>query len=153
IRLVVCLKLIGYTLRQYVRPRSVERLKLDGEVLPAAAVSSVLAVVLLWIFCVIGFAAIYAIDDRIGFLGALSTSASMQANAGPAIAPIDPASARAALDAVGVAATTLGPNIGPLCGFGDLSGAAKLLMAFQMVLGRLELLTLLALLMPGFWRR
>ena len=54
---------------------------------------------------------------------------------------------------LGVAATTLGPNIGPLCGFGELTGAAKLLMAFQMVLGRLELLTLLALLMPGFWRR
>lgn len=153
IRLVVCLKLIGFTLRQYVRPRAVERLKLDGEVLPAAGVSSVLAVVLLWILCVVLFAAFYAVDDRIGFLGALSTSASMQANAGPAMAAIDPASATAALHEVGVAATTLGPNIGPLCGYGDLSALSKLVMSFQMVLGRLELLTLLAVLTPGFWRR
>ncbi len=153
IRLVVCLKLIGYTLRQYVRPRSVERIKLDGEPLPAAVISSILAVVLLWIFCVFAFAAAYATDDRIGFLGALSSSASMQANAGPAIAPIDPATADAALRTVGVAAQTLGPNIGPLCGFGDLSAWMKLLMSFQMVLGRLELLTLLAVLMPRFWRR
>jgi trk system potassium uptake protein TrkH len=152
IRLVVCLKLIGYTVRQYVRPRSVERIKLDGEPLPAAAISSILAVVLLWIFCVFAFAAAYATDDRIGFLGALSSSASMQANAGPAIAPIDPSSADAALRSVGVAAKTLGPNIGPLCGFGDLSSWMKLLMSFQMVLGRLELLTLIALLMPRFWR-
>lgn len=153
IRLVVCLKLIGYTLRQYVRPRSVERIKLDGEALAAAAISSILAVTLLWIFCVFVFAAAYATDDRIGFLGALSASASMQANAGPAIAPIDPASADAALRTVGVAATTLGPNIGPLCGFGDLADWTKLLMSFQMVLGRLELLTLIAVLMPRFWRR
>ncbi len=153
IRLVVCLKLIGYTLRQYVRPRSVERIKLDGDPVPAAVISSILAVVLLWIFCVFAFAAIYATDGRIGFLGALSASASMQANAGPAIAPIEPASADAALRAVGVAAKTLGPNIGPLCGFGDLSPWMKLMMSFQMVLGRLELLTLLAVLMPRFWRR
>ena len=96
---------------------------------------------------------ILACDDRIGLLGALSTSASMQGNAGPAIAPIDPASAAAALAQQGVAAVTLGPNIGPLGGFGELRDWAKLWACLQMVLGRLELLTLLALLSPSIWRR
>jgi trk system potassium uptake protein TrkH len=153
VRLLVTLKLLGFTLRQFVRPRSVERLKFGGEPMPAAAVSSMLAVVLCWVLAVLVGTAILACDDRLGFLGALSTSASMQANAGPAIASVDPASVPAALFQQGVAAATLGPNIGPFGGYGELHGWAKLWMCLQMVLGRLELLTLLALVSPSFWRR
>ena len=45
------------------------------------------------------------------------------------------------------------PNIGPFGGYGDLQGWTKLLMSVQMVFGRLELLTVLALFSPNFWRR
>ena len=44
-------------------------------------------------------------------------------------------------------------NVGPMGGYGDLRGWTKLVFTFQMVLGRLELLTLLALFTPSFWRR
>ena len=46
----------------------------------------------------------------------------------------------------------IGPNIGPLGGYGDLSSWTKVATSFEMVLGRLELLTLLALFTPSFWR-
>ena len=54
-------------------------------------------------------------------------------------------------EAAGTLAAT--PNIGPFGGYGDLQGWTKLVMTVQMVLGRLELLTVLALFSPNFWRR
>lgn len=46
-----------------------------------------------------------------------------------------------------------GPALGPLGGgAGDLPGAAKLVLCLAMLLGRLELLTVLVLLSPTFWR-
>jgi Trk-type K+ transport system membrane component len=49
IRLLVVLKLLGYTVRQFVRPRIVERIKIDEETLPAVVVSSVLAITMMWL--------------------------------------------------------------------------------------------------------
>ncbi len=46
----------------------------------------------------------------------------------------------------------LGPVIGPVGNFAPLPDAAKWLLAFGMLLGRLELFTLLVLLLPSFWR-
>ena len=39
-RLLVIIRLLGYTLRTFVRPKTVERIKLDNEVLPAAVIST-----------------------------------------------------------------------------------------------------------------
>lgn len=153
VRLLVCLKLLAYSLRQFVRPKSVERLRLDGVVLPAATVSSILAMVLLWLLTVLVGGMALALDQRLSFVGALSASASMLGNCGPAMTTVVPAVLQNAPPAIGVMVETVGPNIGPLAGYGDLSTWAKLLMSFEMVLGRLELLTLLALFSPTFWRR
>jgi trk system potassium uptake protein TrkH len=46
----------------------------------------------------------------------------------------------------------LGPIIGPAGNFLPLPDAAKWLLSFGMLLGRLELFTVLVLLMPRFWR-
>jgi trk system potassium uptake protein len=46
----------------------------------------------------------------------------------------------------------LGPVIGPVGNFAPLPDAAKWLLALGMLLGRLELFTVLVLLLPSFWR-
>ena len=153
VRVLVCLRLFVFTLRRFVQPNRVDRLRLDDEVLPAATVSSVLAIVLLWLTTVLVFAAVVGLDQRLGFLGALTASSSMLGNCGPAIAVADPASLAGGLPGVGEAVRTLGPNIGPFGGYGDLAGWTKLVLSFEMILGRLELLPVLALLTPAFWRR
>jgi trk system potassium uptake protein TrkH len=154
VRLLVILKLLGFTVRQFVRPKIVERIKLDNEPLAAIVISSVVAIALMWLLTVAAGAFVLAFDERLSFVGALTLSASMVGNCGPAFAAVDPSTVAAAL-AEGVAATTLAgePNIGPLGGVGELAGWSKVVMTAQMLLGRLELLTLLALLSPGFWRR
>jgi len=153
VRLLVVLKLLAYTLRHFVRPKIVERIKLDNEVLPATTISAILAVVLLWGVSVGLGAILAAADPRLDFLAALSTSASMVGNCGPALASVDPATAGEAI-LHGTAATVLPglANVGPLGGYGELHGATRSLFAFLMILGRLELLTLLALFSPNFWR-
>ncbi len=153
VRLLVCLKLLAYQLRQFVRPKSVERLRLDGEVLQASTMSSVLAMVLLWLLTILVGGMVIAIDQRLSFIGALSASASMLGNCGPAMAMVHPDVLAAGIPAIGAQVAVVGPNIGPLGGFGDLWGWTKLVMCFEMILGRLELLTLLALFAPSFWKR
>ena len=46
----------------------------------------------------------------------------------------------------------LGPIIGPTGTFQSLPEAAKWLLSFAMLLGRLELFTVLILIVPTFWR-
>ena len=62
-------------------------------------------------------------------------------------------------DAVAVAITTIG-NIGPAFGivsatstYAPLSDFSKAILCLTMLLGRLEIFTLLILLQPSFWRR
>lgn len=153
VRVLVCLRLFAYQLRTFVQPKRIEHLRLDGDVLPAATVSSIVAIVLLWLLTVLLGAMLIACDQRLSFIGALTASASMLGNCGPAMAAVDPQALAAGLPAQGVGVAVIGPNIGPLGGYGDLSGWTKLVLSFEMVLGRLELLPLLALLTPGFWRR
>lgn len=153
VRLLVCLKLLAYQLRQFVRPKSVERLRLDDEVLQASTLHSVLAMTLLWLLTILVGGLVIAVDQRLSFVGALSASASMLGNCGPAMTVVHPDALAAGIPALGEGVAVVGPNIGPFGGFGDLWGWTKLAMSFEMILGRLELLTLLALLTPGFWRR
>jgi len=65
------------------------------------------------------------------FLTALSGAASTLTNVGPA----------------------LGPEIGPHSTFAGLPDTAKWVLAFAMLLGRLELFTIFVLLAPRFWRK
>jgi trk system potassium uptake protein len=60
------------------------------------------------------------------------------------------------LSAVGQALANVGPglvpSIGPIGHYGGLPDSAKWLLSFAMLLGRLELLTVLVLFLPTFWR-
>ncbi len=58
----------------------------------------------------------------------------------------------AAVTALSNVGPGLGPTIGPAGNFLPLPDAAKWLLSFGMLLGRLELFTVLVLFMPRFWR-
>lgn len=90
---------------------------------------SVLAFFALYIFCYAALAlslSFYGLD----VISSLSGSAAILGNVGPG----------------------LGNQIGPSGDYGNLPEVAKWITIFGMLLGRLELLTLLILLTPGFWR-
>lgn len=59
-----------------------------------------------------------------------------------------------AWSAVGATITNLGPGLGDVAdNFGGINATAKWLLCFSMLLGRLEVFTLLVLFTPVFWRR
>jgi len=66
---------------------------------------------------------------------------------------LDPVSALSgAAGAVSNAGVGLGPVVGPTGSYADLPPAAKWILAFAMLLGRLELFTVLALFSRSFWK-
>ena len=67
---------------------------------------------------------------ELDFVTSLSAAATSLANVGPG----------------------LGNTIGPENNFGDISIAAKWILIFSMLLGRLELLTVLVIFLPAFWK-
>lgn len=59
-----------------------------------------------------------------------------------------------AFSAVAACMNNLGPGLGEVgLHYGNLNATAKWVLCFAMLLGRLEIFTLLVLLSPGFWRR
>ena len=56
------------------------------------------------------------------------------------------------VQAIGNVGPGLGPIIGPAGNFASLPDGAKWILAFEMLLGRLELFTVLVLMTPRFWR-
>jgi trk system potassium uptake protein TrkH len=60
------------------------------------------------------------------------------------------------ISAVVTCVTNSGPGfgvVGPASNFGGLPAAAKGVLAFAMIIGRLEIFSFFVLLMPEFWRR
>ncbi len=59
-----------------------------------------------------------------------------------------------AFSAVGATINNLGPGLGDVTlHYGDISDTAKIILCFAMMLGRLEIFTLLVLFTPMFWRK
>jgi len=59
-----------------------------------------------------------------------------------------------AWSAVGAALNNLGPGLGDVAAnYGNLNETAKWILCFAMLLGRLEVFTLLVLFTPAFWKR
>ncbi|MCB1719497.1 MAG: potassium transporter, partial [Candidatus Competibacteraceae bacterium] len=59
-----------------------------------------------------------------------------------------------AFSAVAACINNLGPGLGDVgANFASINAPAKWVLSFAMLLGRLEIFTLLVLLSPSFWRR
>lgn len=59
-----------------------------------------------------------------------------------------------AFTAVGACLNNLGPGLGAVAAhYGDINTTSKWVLCFAMLLGRLEVFTLLVLFTPMFWRR
>jgi trk system potassium uptake protein TrkH len=128
-RFEVMTKVLRSYLRHLIYPRGVFQRVYAGRLLPDDVVASVVVFFAFFISCYSGFTILLMALD-LDFLTSASAAASALANVGPG----------------------LGPIIGPAGNFSTLPDAAKWLLAFGMLLGRLELFTVLVLLLPQFWR-
>lgn len=127
IRLLVILKQSLQQLRLLIHPRAVFPLKIDEHTLAEKTISLVWGFIGLYILC-FNVILILLIMAGLDFISAWSATASSLSNLGPAL---------------GELATN----------YSLASEPAKWILCFGMLLGRLELFTLLVVLVPMFWRK
>lgn len=116
-------------MRRLLQPHGVFIPYYNKRPIPEEVTSSVMGFFFLYVIC-FAFIAIGLGILGLDFLTAASGAATAISNVGPG----------------------LGPVIGPSSTFAGLPDAAKWLLSFGMLLGRLELFTVLVLLLPSFWR-
>lgn len=114
---------------QLWQPHAVATPIFDGRRISQAVMLSVMAFFFLFALCFAVLAVLLGLCG-LDFVTAMSGAITALANVGPG----------------------LGPIIGPAGNFQPLPDVAKWLLAFGMLLGRLELFTVLVLLVPAFWR-
>jgi len=128
-RLQVLASTIKVQLARLLRPHAVVLAYYNRRPVPDTVLDAVMGFFYLYILCFVLMAMLLGLTG-LDFHTALSGAATAISNVGPG----------------------LGDTIGPAGSFADLSDPAKWIMCFGMLLGRLELFTVLVVLNPLFWR-
>lgn len=129
IRVFIVLKAILREIRLAVVSHSVVRVKIANQPVDSAVVSNV-----------VGFTLLY--------LGVFAVSSLLMALCTPDL--------ETAVTSVSATLCNVGPGlsgVGPMTTFADIPGGGKILLTLCMLLGRLELVTIVVLFLPRFWRK
>ncbi len=129
IRVLVLVKNTRMELKRLIHPMAVIPVRIDRRAIPQPIITNFLAFFLLYVLLFFIGAAVMTFFD-LGFESAIGASIGTLGNIGPAIGMVGPASSYAEV---------------PLAG--------KWVLSFYMLLGRLELFTVLLLFSPSFWKK
>ncbi|MGB3368530.1 MAG: TrkH family potassium uptake protein [Acidaminobacteraceae bacterium] len=127
-RILVLIKLYKRELTKVIHPRAVVSVKIGNEPVAEDTLLNISSFFMLYML-IFAFGSILISLEGIGFLGATSAVAATLGNIGPGF-----------------------EFVGPTHTYADFSAYSKLLLSFFMLLGRLELFTVIALLTPKFWK-
>lgn len=126
IRVALLFKQGAREIKRLIHPSAVITIQMGGRAVPTRVIDAV------W-----GFFATYVVVFGVLMLAVMATG-------------LDQVTA---FSAVAASLNNLGPGLGDVAPhYGDISDPAKLILCLAMLLGRLEIFTLLVLLSPAFWR-
>ncbi|MGR3511746.1 MAG: TrkH family potassium uptake protein [Paracoccaceae bacterium] len=120
---------VANQIRRIHSPHGVFQLKYEGRTVTEDVISSVMAFLTMFVVT-LGVVAVLLSATGLDFVTSISGAATAIANVGPG----------------------LGPIIGPDGNFGGLNEAAKWILVFAMLVGRLELMVVFVLFTSRFWR-
>lgn len=129
IRALILFKQIFRELLRIIHPRVANPVKLGGQLVENNVVFAVLAYVFVYVSCIVVFTLLLTLSGA-DVVTAFSAAVASMNNTGPGLAQVGPASTYAVLN--------------------DFQ---TWVCSFAMLLGRLELFTLLVVLTPAFWRK
>jgi len=115
--------------RRFIRPRAIHSVRMDGQTIDEATVASVSGYFALWIFVFLGGTMVLAMYGFDLLTCATAVLATLN-NIGPGL-----------------------NMVGPTMNFAEIPDLGKLMLSIFMILGRLEFYAVVALFVPGFWRR
>ncbi len=129
VRHILLIKTAVLEFKRLIHPNAVIPVRYNGKTVSGDITFNVLAFIMIYIliFC-IGFLIVSAFG--IDFVTSIGAVAATLGNVGPAIG-----------------------GVGPMDNFGHLPGAVKWVLSFLMLLGRLELFTIMILFTPYFWKK
>ena len=129
LRLWAALKQGVVELRKHLHPRAVLVTRVGGKVVPEGVMLNILAFMLLFVFSfIVGALSLNALG--VDLLTAAGASAAAIGNIGPGLA-----------------------GVGPAANYAWMPGLGKVILSMLMLMGRLEIYTVLVLFYPEFWRR
>lgn len=128
IRHIVFFKNSVLEFRRLVHPRAIIPLKINGEMVPGRIITHIIIFLLLYLMSFLA-GSIFMSFLGYDFMTSVGASATALGNVGPGIG-----------------------KVGPVDNFAWLSDTAKWGLSFLMLLGRLELFTVLVLFTPYFWK-
>ncbi len=120
---------INLHLNKMLQPHVVKAIHFNNKKVPDSTYESVMSFFFLYVIT-FAFSALLLSFSGLDFLTCISAAASAISNVGPG----------------------LGQTIGPNGSFSSLSDYSKLVLIITMFLGRLEMLTILVLFLPSFWK-
>ena len=129
VRLVIVARAALRGVQAFVRPRAIHDVKVDGTVLEEGVVGAVTSYFILWILIFFG-----------GILALSAYGIELEESATAVLATLN----------------NIGPGlgrVGPSVNYGHFPDGVKVLLSVFMILGRLEFYAVVALFVPGFWRR
>lgn len=128
-RIIIVLKGIACHVRQLICPHSVNKVRLDGEVVPDDTVRSATCYISVYVLFIAITTLLISID---GYSLETNFTATLTCinNIGPGLA-----------------------DVGPVGNFSGYSVFSKILLSFNMLLGRLEIMPMLVFLSPLTWRK
>jgi trk system potassium uptake protein TrkH len=127
-RHLVFFKNIKRFFQQLQSPNAIKNLKLNNNIVSDDNNRTILAFITLY-FLIFAFSSILLVFFGMDGKSASSSVATCMAGIGPGIG-----------------------TVGPVSNFAHLPDIAKIILSFLMILGRLEIYTLLILFSPGFWK-
>ncbi|WP_234998086.1 TrkH family potassium uptake protein [Parabacteroides sp. Marseille-P3160] len=128
-RLVILVKNLLCEFKKQTHPHAIIPVRMNGRVIPPDLVQRVLAFAFAYIVLVI-ISSIVLMLDGFDFDESIGAAVSSISNAGPGL---------------GV--------LGPVGNYSSLSDEAKWFLSFLMMVGRLEIFTVLTILLPSFWKQ
>ena len=129
-RIILLFKFSISELRRNIFPHALQNIRLNGDRLASSTINRVLGFLLIYMVTCFVFQLLLTFFCDMDLLTALTGSVSCIGNVGPAFGLLSPDQS-----------------------FAWMTPAAKLLMALEMLVGRLELYTVLIFFLPSFWKR
>ncbi|MCY4262147.1 MAG: TrkH family potassium uptake protein [Candidatus Dadabacteria bacterium] len=130
LRIMVLFKKAHSEIQRLVYPNVVSPITIEGKPISEKALSSITSFFILYIF-LCGFVALVILMlEDISLESAVSAAAASITNVGPAF-----------------------DEVGPNSHYSHLGSLTKVILSLAMIIGRLELYTILVLFMPSFWKR
>lgn len=126
-RIIILFKGIQKEFHTLLHPRSVYRSRMDGKIIPHEVIRSVTVFLSVYLLIFI-FSVLLVSLDGYDLITSFTAVAATLNNIGPGL-----------------------QLVGPMSNFSHFSDFSKLVLSFDMLAGRLELLPVLLLLIPGMW--